>query len=398
MAKAKKIYALDDAGRIAAEKAVEEWRRIAFRTGVMSPEERETVIDAVERLYRAGGLEPPPRARIVIAPSPMVARFATGAAAAIWHHRKTGADLHQATHQATGQATHQATDQATDQATAQQGEALKFFDFGKAWFVGAEGCAEAVYRLAGELGLACAFQADRMYQGGNHWSAWACWIAFGRDHAKLAERGLVDPKLYQTYEPWETLARLSGYRFMHPDFCIVSDRPVEFRVDDRGRPHHETGPYARWSDGTAFYAVRGVFTPAWIVDTPAAITTRDIHGEGNSEIRRIMMERYGWARYVSDTGGEVVHRDVDALGFPRELVRACPQDDEPIVMVRVTDSSPDPKTGEHKKYMLRVDPKAYGGRAGRECHAAIASTWRVKSDTSRLAFAQPEDYAPEVET
>lgn len=46
--------------------------------------------------------------------------------------------------------------------------------------------------------------------------------------------------------------------------------------------------------------------------------------------------------------------------------------------------------------MLRVDPKAYGGAAARNAHAAAASTWR-DSLTGRLTFERWQDYAPGAE-
>jgi len=66
-------------------------------------------------------------------------------------------------------------------------------------------------------------------------------------------------------------------------------------------------------------------------------------------------------------------------------------------MVEVTNSTAEPD-GSFRHYMLRVDPNAYGGRAARECQAAIASTWRDKRDRSKLFFARPDDYVLEIET
>ena len=59
--KTKFVYKLDDAGKEAAKAIVAEWSDYAFRTGPMTTDERETVKDAVEALFRAGGKTPPPR-------------------------------------------------------------------------------------------------------------------------------------------------------------------------------------------------------------------------------------------------------------------------------------------------------------------------------------------------
>jgi len=152
-----------------------------------------------------------------------------------------------------------------------------------------------------------------------------------------------------------------------------------------------------FQDGWGIYAIHGTRVPAYVVDRPDLITTQLIDAEDNAEVRRVMIDRYGVDRYVKDSGAEIVHSDLDQYDRPRRLLRKDVPDDEPIVFVEVTNATREPD-GSLKKYMLRVDPQAYGGRAARECHAAIASTWRKKGDTSVMMFAKPEDYCPVVET
>ena len=111
-------YKLDDTGRKAAAKIVQEWTDIAFSTGRATDAEREQIKDNVEALYRAADLAPPPRHRIVIAPSPFVARFAAGAASWIWHCRKGATDeATSATRDATRDAASAAANAATRRAT-----------------------------------------------------------------------------------------------------------------------------------------------------------------------------------------------------------------------------------------------------------------------------------------
>ena len=67
-----------------------------------------------------------------------------------------------------------------------------------------------------------------------------------------------------------------------------------------------------------------------------------------------------------------------------------------IVLLDVLNSTPEPD-GSVKRYVIPVEPEAYGGRASREVLAAAASTWRRPSDMS-LYFAKPEDYRPIAES
>ncbi len=77
------------------------------------------------------------------------------------------------------------------------------------------------------------------------------------------------------------------------------------------------------------------------------------------------------------------------------LVKTVP-DDEPIVFVDLLNSTPEPD-GTTRRYLMRVDPNAYGGMASRHCQAAAASTWRDDID-GKLTFADWSDYAPMAES
>lgn len=177
---------------------------------------------------------------------------------------------------------------------------------------------------------------------------------------------------------------------------------VELADGRRRRLHCEDGPAVR-SDLENLYFWHGVLVPAYAITNPDWITVQEIEREENAELRRVLIERYKGGRdvgggpgaYLTDSGASIVHEDTDLLGAPRRLLSKDVPNDEPIVMIDVQNSTQEPD-GSWKRYQLRVDPNAYGGRAGRECLAAIASTWR-DVDGSML-FERPEDYSPGVET
>ena len=62
-------------------------------------------------------------------------------------------------------------------------------------------------------------------------------------------------------------------------------------------------------------------------------------------------------------------------------------------MLDMLNSTPEPD-GTTKRYMIRVDPAAYGGI--RDCLSAMASTYRYADGA--LLFAKPSDYMPSVES
>jgi hypothetical protein len=89
-----------------------------------------------------------------------------------------------------------------------------------------------------------------------------------------------------------------------------------------------------------------------------------------------MLERYGEARYLQDSGVVPVHHDKYGVLFRKEI-----PGDEPLVMVRVVNATPEPD-GHRKNYFLRVPPTV------ETAHEAVAWTFGMS----------PKEYHPDVET
>jgi hypothetical protein len=114
----------------------------------------------------------------------------------------------------------------------------------------------------------------------------------------------------------------------------------------------------------------------------------------------VLLERYGFPRYMAECGAEVVDeipRDHTIVGLrgARLLSKVLPGEPEPVVYLEMVNSSPEPD-GTYRRYLERIDPKAYGGDAGRLCHAAMASRWRHRDGSGqlRLSFADWREYQP----
>jgi hypothetical protein len=210
--------------------------------------------------------------------------------------------------------------------------------------------------------------------------------------------GWQDPIL-KKLEVLEALVKSCGWTWWHENVLVIADRPRVLSRDDRGRLHSLTGPAISYPDGWSIHAVHGVRVPAWIIETPEKITISAIDGETNAEIRRVMMDLFGVDRYVRDSGAAVVdecgdEHSIVGLRTAKLYVKEV-NGDEPIVMIGMLNSTPEPD-GTTKRYMIRVDPNAYGGQASVSCLAAMASTYRMPDGS--LLFERHTDYAPMIET
>jgi hypothetical protein len=187
---------------------------------------------------------------------------------------------------------------------------------------------------------------------------------------------------WSRWAPWETLAAY-GPRFVSRRFAIVCDRPLEIHQDEHNRPHRVDGPHIRWSDGTEIYSLHGVRVERdLVVGNP---TAAEISAVANAEVRRVLIARYGVARYVADLGATVIHSDVDAAGLPRRLLSLPQRGDETIVIVEVMNHSLE-LDGSRKTYTFRCDPQlrplaipgvrsSIGSPQAMTCQNAIASTY-----------------------
>ncbi|MCP9208160.1 DUF6745 domain-containing protein [Streptomyces sp. NEAU-Y11] len=172
------------------------------------------------------------------------------------------------------------------------------------------------------------------------------------------------------------VARAAGWWWPYEKAVIISERPVELHRDEAGRLDRADGPALAFPDGFALHAWRGMPVPADFLRQLGELTPDRIRTEENAELRRVMLESYGYDRYLAESGAEPVHRDATGVLWRIQL-----PDDEPVAMVEVVNSTPEPD-GTHRTYWLRVPPRVATAREG------VAWTFGLDADA----------YAPERET
>jgi len=136
------------------------------------------------------------------------------------------------------------------------------------------------------------------------WGAWECYISAFRDVL-----GIKLPQ-YEKYMAWEACAIEGGFRIMHDEFCIVSDRPEILRVDNENRPHCENGPSHKWRDGWSLYHWHGVKIPGeWVTGSPPS--AKEAITWSNIEQRRAACEIVGWGNILKELNAKIIDKDED---------------------------------------------------------------------------------------
>ncbi|MEV6979069.1 DUF6745 domain-containing protein, partial [Kitasatospora sp. NPDC093806] len=154
------------------------------------------------------------------------------------------------------------------------------------------------------------------------------------------------------------VARGAGWWWPYEDVVLISERPVALHRDEAGRLDRADGPALEYADGFALHAWRGMPVPAEFLAGLGTVTAERIRTEENAELRRVLLEHYGYERYLADSGAEPVHRDETGVLWRIQL-----PDDEPVVMVEVVNSTAEPD-GTFRTYWLRVPPSTCTARAG----------------------------------
>ncbi len=203
-----------------------------------------------------------------------------------------------------------------------------------------------------------------MWQSGNQWSAWASFISFFRHVAKLE----ID---YSKWDHWERGAIHAGPRIMHKEFCMISDFPESLTVDAQNRPHNDTGPFCRWRDGSALYALHGVNVPAWVLETPKdQIDPKKVLALENVDQRAAIIRHIGVVEMLAHLQPKTLDKKDDyellevSIGYP-----------EPRIYLRMSNPS---------------EPKIHIEAVARECSTVNeALMWRNFGD-HKLPFVAPE--------
>jgi hypothetical protein len=102
---------------------------------------------------------------------------------------------------------------------------------------------------------------------------------------------------------------------------FVSVKPSEIYTDEQGELHNENGPSFSYPDGFKGFFWHGFAVPEDLILRPQDITVERIQKEDNTEIRRILLERFGTGRFIAETGGEIVDEDHDDINGDRQLVK-----------------------------------------------------------------------------
>ena len=328
----------------------DEWIEVGLST---EPIDVPRFSSACERLYGYAGI--PWHGNVIVVPNPLVGALAAPIVASLLQ----GDTVHAAVRAAVGGAVADAVDAAVGGAV--------------------DGAVGGAVRAAvgGAVGGAVGRRSYPRY-GGSLWPGWWAWRLYFRGVCGLELAG----DLWDRAEAMAETIRSACWWWPHEKFVMVCDRPAVIRreqIGERGwgshRLHCENGPAIAWRDGWSLWFIHGVQVTEQVVMHPETITWQDVLGEDNAERRRVMAERMGWDRLVTEAGLTLISEVEDPANAPHtlRLWDGLPADlyGEPVRLVTMVNASPD-LDGSERIYGLTVPANI--------SHAGEAIAWTFDMD------------------
>lgn len=211
-------------------------------------------------------------------------------------------------------------------------------------------------------------------QGGQLWADWCSFVSFFRDVCGWKHECLT------AFHHDEALALSCGGTWSHRDIIAISDRPCLLRRDNAGQLHSADSPAIEYRDGWGICVWHGFRLPVtheWIVREREKLSADKIDAETNAELRRIMLENFGYERYLGERGAKEIAVDT-CDGRPRRLLDLTVQG-ETIRVVEVENGSLEPD-GTRRKFVLGAARHPITNALPGTPHEAIAWSYGRPAD------------------
>ena len=331
----------------------DKWIASGLSTEPMGPEDKAAVEASIRYMYRKANY-PEPKV-VCFLPSPFALRLAFGiAGGAIYAHRH-GFPNTSAVRSAVGSAVDSAVDSAV-------GSAVR-----------------SAVRSEDRFLLECARHAGYNEWGGNMWPWWASWATFFRDVCGL------EIEVADALAAYEVAHSRGGFYSLNTDYAMVADRPRLMKRNAAGRLHAENGPAIEYRDGWNLFYWHGMQIPRsheWIISDRAKLTPDKIEAEPNAELRRMMLEVFGFESYLSARQAKVISAD-ELHGQPRRLLEIDVRGDK-LRIIEVHNGSLEPD-GTRRRFHLGAARTPSSRQPPKTPAEAIANSYGIAHEHYREA-------------
>jgi len=120
------------------------------------------------------------------------------------------------------------------------------------------------------------------------------------------------------------LAKNCGWWSPYDTCVIFQHRHSELHTDENFRLHNEFGAAVKYRDGYSVWAINGVLLNEKIVMNPETLTVQEINSETNQDVRSIMINRFGWTRYLKESNAQLIDSRHNEIEGTKEALYKSP--------------------------------------------------------------------------
>ncbi len=238
--------------------------------------------------------------------------------------------------------------------------------------------ADAKYRKPRNLDTDLVMNTAALFAFGPYDTLWGAWASYPAScYAIIADmlRDQFSKEVRAALSDMSLLMRC-GFAYTPLTRTIFVCRQPKVHLDEFGRLHCENEAALQFADGYEIFAWRGIPVPRDVIENPESLTSQRIDAERNIELRRALIDKFGVSKYLHETCAGIKDQTESGTLYLKQM-----PGDEPIALVRVKNSTPEPD-GTYKDYFLRVPPTM------KTVQEAVAWTF----------FMSADEYGPSVET
>jgi hypothetical protein len=166
-------------------------------------------------------------------------------------------------------------------------------------------------QLDSQLGSQLYSQLDSQLYVSVYWRAWSGWYEGG--HILGVE---FDSDAFALFLQWSMSVPVI---YANTGIPVVSRFPSSVKWRD-GLLHCEDGKAVEFRSGWGLYSIGGIPVDEQIVMRPESQTVDQIDKEQNNDVRSIRIERFGWARYLKESGAECRCERLNAVSNTPEAI------------------------------------------------------------------------------
>lgn len=154
-----------------------------------------------------------------------------------------------------------------------------------------------------------------------YWSMWLASYAAAYEFAKTLKIEFDEENL-ELFNLW---TRNCSFVLFNDDIVYASRKLTAVHFNNEGQLHSTNSPAAYYgslekNNAYGLWFINGVPVTKQIVMAPETQTTQEILNEVDEEVKRIRIERYGWAKFLNDINAKIIEQNINDIEGTKECL------------------------------------------------------------------------------